>query len=86
MTKINTSGMPTPRVWQTCRFVWEKENVLDRLVHCCCIHYWKRVLQRYAAGILFMQIIDTFGTDVRTLDILRGFQGIGAAAQIPASV
>jgi MFS family permease len=25
-------------------------------------------------------------TDVMTLDILRGFQGVGAAAQIPASV
>ena len=34
----------------------------------------------------FLDVNDNPSTDVMTLDILRGFQGIGAAAQIPASV
>jgi len=79
-------GLPPPRVWQAGRSVWKEEYISIWFRHTCGCHWGMRSVQKYVFPEPRLVITHSICIDVTSLSILRGIQGIGSAAQIPASV
>lgn len=78
--------MSSTDVWPSCGFVWTKKDFHARVSLARCIYprLWlceKLVYDPYIYIHHFTNLLDEI-----SLDILRGLQGIGVAASIPASV
>ena len=91
--RISGLGLPVACVWPDRRFVRQEENVRgglgvlddhDSSMRLCeqCVPYHTTPPPPF----LTLMLLTRKFADVLTLDVLRGVQGIGSAATIPASV
>lgn len=79
-------GMFPGVLWSFSGPVWPQKGVHSRLPVHDHVLSWTQLRKWYVSTYIWCWFRISFFSDEITLDVLRGFQGIGAAATIPSSV